>query len=192
MLWRWQRRLSVNKCKKNTKFWSTQNGYNKSVMSIGQKEEGVILVLEITVWGVLESQPIDPHITRSSLRKCSTVMRMEQIILMKPLEAQSADTIKKDVCDKLDPIEFSVIELRLRVSGEVARRCESHDLALKFVTVASACLSNKYTVGTQTPLKPGLKIDGFSKDMTEGKLLACLEKQNPGTSSLELNVNCVS
>lgn len=113
---------------------------------------------------------------------------MEQTVLIKPNQAQPAETTKRVICGKLDPIEFAVKNLHLRESGEVAVRCESKDLALKLVKTATESFSEDYTISIQQPLRPRLKIIGFSSDMDEEKLLSCLKKQNQAASFLDLKV----
>ncbi|XP_055551318.1 uncharacterized protein LOC129733822 [Wyeomyia smithii] len=124
----------------------------------------------------------------SPQRKSSTIMKMEQTVLIKPNAAQPADATKSDICEKLDPIEFAVKELRMKESGEVVIRCENQHLASKLFKAATDRLSEKYTVSTPKPLKPRLKIVGFSKSMNEEKLVDCLKKQNQAASSLDIQV----
>lgn len=96
-------------------------------------------------------QPFPPDCSqspRSPQRKSSAVLKMEQTVLIKPNQVQSAEITKSFICGKHDPIEFAVKELHLRESGEVAVRCESKDLALNLVKAAS----DNFSVSTQKPL----------------------------------------
>lgn len=132
--------------------------------------------------------PVETEIPRSPRKKSSTVMKMEQTVLFKPKQSQHAQTTKHDICEKFDPIEFAVKELHLRESGEVAVRCENKDQALKLVKAATDMLSVKYTIDIQKPLKPRIKIIGFSKVMSEEKLVSNLKQQNPGANLLDVKV----
>lgn len=120
-------------------------------------------------------------------RKSNEIARIEQTVLLKPKKTQSAEKTKNDICAKLDPVAFGVIDVRLRELGEVAVRCGTKDLAAKFVNSATAGLSGKYTIAVQKPLKPRIKIIGFA-DISEKVLIEKLKKQNNLLDPLDLKV----
>lgn len=167
---------------------STEGGLLRS----GKRRNNVQHLIDNPISTPLQ-QPL-PSASRqfSSQPKSSTVMKMEQTVLIKPNTAQSADATKRDICEKLDPIEFAVKQLRFKESGEVAIRCDNPDLAANLFKAATERLTEKYTVSTQKPLKPRLKVVGFSKTMNEEKLVDCLKKQNQAASSLDIQVVCIN
>lgn len=131
------------------------------------------------------SEPFSPA---NSQPKSRTVAKMEQTVSFKPKQDQSAESTKTDICSKLDPIVFSVKNVRLKHHGEVTVRCESKDHAEKLTTTASELFGDKYDVEIQKPLKPRVKILGLSEAMGEEELITKLTKQNKGLESYNLKL----
>lgn len=122
------------------------------------------------------------------LKKSNAVEKMEQTVLFKPKQDQSSEKTKSEICGKLDPVSFAVRDVRIREYGEVAVRCDSKDLALKLVNAASVVFSGKYNIELQKPLKPRIKIIGFTDEMSEEELLSKLRKQNSSLENFDLRV----
>lgn len=71
----------------------------------------------VTRTPLLLPHPQDSPCPRSPQRKSNTVLKMEQTVLIKPNQTQPAETTKRVICEKLDPVEFAVKELRLKETG---------------------------------------------------------------------------
>lgn len=137
---------------------------------------------------VMSPIPPDPATPRTQQAKSNAVAKLEQTVLFKPKKNQSADKTKDDISAKFDPVAFAVKDVWLRDFGEVAVRCGSKDLALKMVSSASTVCAEKYIIEMQKPLKPRIKIIGFSKDLNHEVLVDKLKQQNNLTTSFDLKV----
>lgn len=120
--------------------------------------------------------------------RSKAVAELDETVMIKPKDPQAADVTEKDVHDKLDPVQFCVRNVAFLSNGAARIRCCSPSLAIKLVNSAKESLSDKYDIEILRPLRPRLKIAGFSKVMEPAVLLEKLRRQNdiPATAELEV------
>lgn len=116
--------------------------------------------------------------------KTSMITKIEQTVLIKPLNSQSVEKTKHEIQQKLDPVTFAVKDVRFKESGEASIRCESRELALNLVSAAKELLSN-YSVEIQNALKPRVNITGFAESVTQNELVRTMRKQNASLQDLK-------
>lgn len=112
------------------------------------------------------------------LPKSVTSKKLDQTVIIKPKSNQSSDVTRNDIRAKLDPAAFSVKDVRWKENGDVSIRCETGDLARKFVNTATEILSESYDIAIQKPLNPRIKIIGISDNLNADEIVLKLKKQN--------------
>ncbi|XP_055604684.1 uncharacterized protein LOC129752919 [Uranotaenia lowii] len=130
------------------------------------------------------SQPL----TKSPRPKSSTLLKIDKTVIIKPKIAQDADTTRTEIQKSLNPVDLEVIDVRSLSSGSLAIRCATVSSAQKLQHTVESSLSEKFDAEMQTPLKPRLKISGFSNEFSDNQLISTIVQQNnlPSTASLKV------
>lgn len=120
--------------------------------------------------------------------KTKAVSKLEQTVIIKPKVPQHGDVTKTAIREKLDPVQFCVKDVFFKPNGDALIQCSSNSLAMNLLKSAQSQLSDKYEVEILKPLKPRLKIVGFSVSMKQEELIYKLRKQNGIPTSAELKL----